>query len=583
MSITVSGLGSGLDYDSWIKELVAIKQADIDAVSSNVKFVTKQESTLSTVQEDYENFLKAVQTFTDALSTNDVFNSKVVTSSSDAIKATVTSKATIQDVSVTVSQLATGTEAKSTYPVASYATPTTKLGEISNGSFKEGSFTIYVDGQANKINLTSNNTLQDVLNTIGTTTGTGWAGVTATLSDKGILNITNDGTHTVTVGSTSDTSNFSKLMSLTKTAANTYESSKSIFDTNTTTAIKDTTFSTSTGSDIQVGTGNFYINDTEFTIGASTSLDDIINTINSSKAGVNAVWNSNTGTLSLTADEEGAINIDIEAGSSNFTNVMGLTQGGAIIPEAQTLGTNAIFTVNGTTITSSSNTVGSEVTGIKGLTLELNSTTSTTNKISVAQDTTAITNALNSLVNAFNTVIKDTDDATGTDGYLYGESILNSVRNKMRKLITSAVEGEDGYKTLSSIGISTGAIGTSVKSDTNKLTIDSQKLADVLAKDPNAVKTLLVGDDNSKGVLTDIETILDGFTNAANGYFVTKDKSYEDQIKRLNNKIDKMDSNLEDYQKKLNAKFSAMDQLISAMQKSASIFDSYFNNKNKNS
>lgn len=583
MSITVSGLGSGLDYDSWIKELVAIKQADIDAVSSNVKFVTKQESTLSTVQEDYENFLKAVQTFTDALSTNDVFNSKVVTSSSDAITATVTSKATIQDVSVTVSQLATGTEAKSTYPVASYATPTTKLGEISNGSFKEGSFTIYVDGQANKINLTSNNTLQDVLNTIGTTTGTGWAGVTATLSDKGILNITADGVHTVTVGSTSDTSNFSKLMSLTKTAANTYESSKSIFDTNTTTAIKDTTFATSTGSDIQVSTGNFYINDTEFTIGASTSLEDIINTINSSKAGVNAVWNSNTGTLGLTADEEGAINIDIEAGSSNFTDVMGLTKEGAIIPEAQTLGTNAIFTVNGTTITSSSNTVGSEVTGIKGLTLELTSTTSTTNKISVAQDTTAITNALNSLVNAFNTVIKDTDDATGTDGYLYGESILNSVRNKMRKLITSAVEGEDGYKTLSSIGITTGAIGTSVKSDTNKLTIDSQKLADVLAKDPNAVKTLLVGDDNSKGVLTDIETILDGFTNAANGYFVTKDKSYEDQIKRLNKKIDKMDSNLEDYQKKLNAKFSAMDQLISAMQKSASIFDSYFNNKNKNS
>lgn len=582
MSITVSGLGSGLDYDSWIKELVAIKQADIDAVSSNVKFVTKQESTLSTVQEDYENFLKAVQTFTDALSTNDVFNSKVVTSSSDAITATVTSKATIQDVSVTVSQLATGTKAESGDPVASYVTASTKLSEISNGSFKEGSFTIYVDGQANKIDLTSSNTLQDVLNTIGTTTGTGWAGVTATLSEDGKLNITADGTHTVTVGSTSDTSNFSKLMSLTKTAANTYESSKSIFDTNTTTAIKDTTFATSTG-DIQVSTGNFYINDTEFTIGASTSLDDIINTINSSKAGVNAVWNSNTGTFSLTADEEGAINIDIEAGSSNFTDVMGLTKEGAIIPESQNLGTNAVFTINGTTITSSSNTVGSEVTGIKGLTLELNSTTSTTNKISVAQDTTAITNALNSLVNAFNTVIKDTDDATGTDGYLYGESILNSVRNKMRKLITSAVEGEDGYKTLSSIGISTGAIGTSVKSDTNKLTIDSQKLADVLAKDPNAVKTLLVGDDDSKGVLTDIETILDGFTNAANGYFVTKDKSYEDQIKRLNKKIDKMDSNLEDYQKKLNAKFSAMDQLISAMQKSASIFDSYFNNKNKDS
>lgn len=583
MTITVSGLGSGLNYESWITELVAIKQADIDTVSSNVKFINKQESTLSTVETDYNNLLKAVQTFTDALSTTDVFNKKAVSSSSDAITATVTSSARIQDVSVSVSQLATGTEAESTYAVASYATESTTLGSISNGAFEDGSFTIYVDGQANKIDLTSTSTLKNVLDTIGTDPDTGLAGVKASLSADGKLNITADGNHTVTVGSTSDTSNFTKLMSLTKTAANTYESSKSIFDTNTTTAITSNTFTTSTGGDTSINAGTFSINDVEFTISSTTSLEDIVSTINSSDAGVSAAWDYNTGKLSLTSDEEGAINIDVEAGTSNFTDVMGLTKDGALTTSSQTLGTNAVLTINGTTITSSSNTVGSDISGIKGLTLTLNSTTSATSKISVTQNTTTVTSAITSLVKAFNTVITDTTDATATDGYLYGESLLNSTKNKIRKLITSAVTGADGYKTLASIGITTGAIGTSVNSNTNQLTIDTQKLTDALTNDPEAVKKLLVGGDGNKGVLTDIKTTLTSFTNSVSGYFTTKEDSYNAQIKRLNKKIDKMDDNLTNYKKQLETKFAAMDKLIASLQSSASIFDSYFNNNKSSS
>ncbi|MDD3435634.1 MAG: flagellar filament capping protein FliD [Candidatus Gastranaerophilales bacterium] len=595
MSITVSGLGSGLDYESWIEELVAIKQADIDEVSSKVKSINAQETTLSDIENDYKAFLKAIETFTNALSTTDVFNQKTVTSSNDsAVTATVTSKASVQEVSVSVTQLATSTEAESTYAVASYATGGSALADLADGSFTEGSFSVYVDGTKTTLNLTGTKTLDELVTELNGIKNAGNENaISASISADGKLTIQAAGSSTVTVGSSSDTSNFANVMSLTRnTETGVYSSSKSIFDTDTDGSITSTTFRNSSGSDVSVTTGKFYISGVEFTIGASTSLDDIVDMINSSAAGVNAGWDPNTGKLKLTAEEEGAVSIDIAAGTSNFTDVMGLTESTwnpdgsvastKIITDSQELGVNAILSVNGTTITSSSNTVTSDISGIAGLTLTLNDETTSAAKVSVTQDSSKISEAITTLVNTYNAVITSTDEATEKDGDLYGETVLSSIRNKVRKLITSAVSGEDGYNTLASIGISTGKFGTSTDANTDLLTIDTEKLNAALADNPNAVKRLLVGDEDAGtgGVLTQLETIVDNATNAINGYFVTREESYDKQKDRLNNKIEKMEDNLEKYKTQLEAKFSAMDKIISALQESASIFDYYFNNNN---
>lgn len=583
-NITVSGLGSGLDYQSWIKQLVAIKQADIDAVSAQVTTTQRKEKALSTVESDYKNLLKSIQTFTDALSSNSVFNQKTVTSSSDSVTASVNSKANLQDLSISVSELATATKAESTYTVASTVDENTKLSSIADGSLETGNFTIYVDGKANSISVDENTTLKDILDTIGRADGQGIDGVSAGLSN-GKLTISADSGHTITVGSTSDTSNFSNIMSLTRNSSTKdYSSSKTIFDTSVDSSITSTHFVDSNGSDASVTAGTFYINDVEFTIDDSTSLNDIVDKINNSNAGVAAAWDSNKGTLQLTSEEEGSINIDIEAGTSNFTDIMGLTKDGGLITGSQALGTNAVLTINGTTITSSSNTVTSDISGISGLTLTLNTTTSSDAKVEISQDTSKATSAITSFVNAFNTAIADTDSATATDGNLYGESILNSVRNKIRNLVTSSI-GSGVYKTLTSIGISTGAIGTSTNANTNQLVIDTNKLNAALTTNPDAVKSLLVGDKTSgtTGLLNKLETTLNNATDATKGYFTTRDASYEKDISRLNEKVTKMNKSLTDYQKQLETKFSAMDKLISSLQNSASVFDSYFNKKNNSS
>src|SRR5574344_311092 len=588
MSITVSGLGSGLDYDSWIDALVAIKQKDIDAVSTQVTNVKTEQSTLNTLEKDYKSLQTAIKTFTNALSTEDVFNQKTATSSSDAVSASVTTSATSQSLSVSVSQLATSTVAKSASTAAAYLSSTTKLSSLSSGSFEAGTFSVYVNGTKNSITLTSDETVDDVLSSLNSITG-----VSASLSNDGKLTIasSDSSTYSVTVGSSSDTSNLTDLMSLTLSNG-TYSSSKSIFTTNTADAL------TSSG-EFAAGTitaGTFTIGSTSFTIDSSTTLDSIISSINSSSAGVTASWDSNAGKMFLTSSSCGAVNINITAGdgtvgdtdASNFTDIMGLTTSTwdsdgnlastALNTSSQTLGTNAILTVNGTQITSSSNTVTSATTGLTGVTLTLNSTTSSAATVAVTTDTSKITSALESVITAFNTAISATDTATATDGDLYGETILKSLRNNIRREATAAISGLGSYTNLADIGITTGDYTTDTSASTSTLQLDSTKLASALASDPDSVKALLVGHGTTDGVFDTLNTTLTNSLNSTSGFFTTKDTTYDSKISTLNKKITKMTTALTKYKESLETKFQAMDTLISNLKKSATVFDSYFNN-----
>lgn len=577
MSISVTGLGSGLDYDSWIEQLVAIKQSKIDAVSKQVTGINTQKTTLSGLEDNYTSLLTSIESFTKSYSTDNVFNKKSVTSSSEAVTALLGSDAVAQSVKVGVSQLATATRAQGVSAAASYIDLDTKLGAIAKGSIEAGSFSVYVGGAKTSINITTDETMQDLLDDLNAIDG-----VEATLSEDGKLTIGASGDDPVTANSSSDTSNFGNVMSLVKQGDG-YASSKSIFDTDTSATLTSASFERG-----NVSTGKFKIGNAEFEIKTTTTLDDLIKEINNNKnAGVTASWNPNSGKLVLESTDEGAVNINVESavsdGGSNFTYIMGLTtaNGQSLITGSQELGTNAVLTINGTEITSTSNTVTSDISGIKGLTLTLNEETTTDAQISVVQDTKGMSDAITSFVSAFNMVILKTDTETGSSGYLRGESILTSLRNRLRSTVTESVDGEDGYKTLASIGITTGKVSTDTSTKTNQLVIDTDMLTKALAENPDAVKTLLTGDSDSKGVLNNLESILTGALDITKGYFVTREKSFDTQADRLDEKIASMTESLKEYQANLEAKFQAMDELIANLNNQASVFDSYFNKSSK--
>lgn len=581
-TITVSGLGSGLSYDVWIQELVAVKQADIDNVNKQVSGIKSQESALSTIESYYTKLQTSIQSLADTSSASSVFNQKSASSSSDVITAAVDSTATAQDIKVSVTSLATATTAKSTSIVASYADSSTKISDVAEGAVKAGTFSIYVGGVKSTLSITSDESLGDIVKALNydSNAGTGIQGVSASLSN-GKLTISASGASTVTVGSSSDTSNFTKVMSLTRnTDTGVYTSSKAVFSTNTTAALTSTNFAN--GS---VTAGTFKIGNAEFTVDSSTTMKSLIGQINNNEdAGATAYWDQNAGKLVLTAADEGATNINIEAETSNFTDIMGLTSGGNIVQDAQTLGTNAVLSINGTSITSSSNTITSDISGIKGLTLTLKDQTSSDATIKISNDASSAVTAITNIVSAFNMAITNTKTATASDGSLHGQSVLNMLYTSVRHNATAAISFDNTYKNLASIGITTGAIGTSTDADTTQLKVDSTKLTEALKNDPTAVMNLLVGNNALKtnGAFTKIATGLDNSLNASTGYFATQEKSFEGQVKSLNSKVTKMTTDLTKYQSDLEAKFQAMDELISNLKNSQSVFESYFSKNNNN-
>lgn len=590
MTISVTGLGSGLNYDSWISALVAVKQAKIDAVSTDVKSISTQETALSTLKSSYTALQTAVKTFTDALSDTSVFNQKSAASSSTDVTAAVTSGASVQNLKVTVEQLATNTTAKSATVAGSYVDSNTKLSDISEGAVKAGYFTMYVNGTKQKINVDSSTTLGTLASSID-----GLAGVKASVSNDGKLTISGESsTDTLAIGANGDTSNFADVMSLTQsnitnedhTVTTSFTSSKSLFDTNTSTSLTNAEFAGG-----KVTAGKFTIGSAEFTINSDTTLDSLIGQINSSAdAGATAYWDSNAGKLVLESTDGGAININVESdvanGGSNFTSIMKLTSsdGKSLTDGSQTLGVNAKLTINGTSITSSSNTVTSDISGISGLTLTLNKQTTSDATVAITSDTSKATEAVNTFVSAFNTVIANTDTSTSKTGYLYGETVLNSLRNKLRTMVTSAT-GNATYSTLSSIGITTGAVGTSVTENTNKLVVDSTKLTEALTSNPDAVKKLFLGDTtaNTTGIMSQMKTTLDNSLDATNGYFVKRESSFESSADRLNDKIDRMNLSLTAYKAQLETKFSAMDKIISNLKSQGSVLDNYLDQIKSNS
>lgn len=566
-TITFTGLSSGIDTSEWVSALVSIKQSAIDSLSSKATTLNTKKSTISGLESTYSTLLNSITTLTDAnLSTTNMFNSTKATSS-DTSKITATSSYGIQgqSYSIEVSQLATQTVAKSTSAISNTIDGSTVYSELPGA--KTGSLTFYVNNLKYSIDIGATDTLDD----IGTKMEDA-AGGSMSVSTSGGKFTIDGGSDKVSVGSTQDSSNLASTLALKVNVGGTIaESSRSIYSFDTSAVLSGASCSSGIFTE-----GTFKIGNAEFTIDGNTTMNSLITQINSnSDAGVSASYDALTGKFSLTSTDTGAFNINVENGTSNFLQMMGLTTaGGAIATGSQTLGTNATLTINNIPIESFSNTVTSETTGVKGLTLTLNAETEVDKPvtISVAQDTSSALSAVNSFVSEFNTVLTKTDSLTGTKGALNGENSLVALRNRLRTLVSEPYPDNTTYKTLSSIGITTGKAGSSTSANTDQLQIDKDKFLAALAANPEEVKKLLVGDttDGTSGVVGNLESVVEGSLDDDYGYFATIEDSIASQVKTLNDRITRKTDLLVSYSEMLTSQFTAMEQAMSSLTSSYS-------------
>lgn len=580
MSISFSGLASGLDTSSWVDALVSVKESKVTTLQTELKSIQTTKSTLSDTRSAFNTLRTALEKLTDAKfgGTFNLFGKNTATSSNtDIFTATADTNALRQSYDIQVQQLATYTKATSKESASAIADDETKL---SNLGIKAGSLTVYVDGVKTAINIEENDTLGDFKADLAA------AGIKTEIDDNGGLTLSayTEG-ESINIGATTDTTNLISLVGLTKQDDGTYSSTNSLFKANTATKLTDA----DSGFNAQIKAGTFTIGNATFTIDDTTTLSSLISEINNSEeAQANAYWDDTTGKLTITSKIEGASYINIEAGTSNFTDVMGLTSTtwddeGAVVTskmftDAQELGKNAILTINGTSLTSTSNTVSSDVSRIAGVTLNLKGVTTAdeegnikSSKLDITQDTSGLIDAVKSFVEAYNSAIAKVEEVTENGADLHGESSLTSLARTLKNYANNSNTANGGaYKLLSQIGISTAsADGTNLSTDTYKLEFDEDAFKKALEEDSNSVQSILAGEN---GILNMMENTVEQSLKATIGYFDIKQSTLDSDITKMENKITKKQSSIETYRTQLEKKFANMELMISQMQQNYSSF-----------
>jgi flagellar hook-associated protein 2 len=216
-------------------------------------------------------------------------------------------------------------------------------------------------------------------------------------------------------------------------------------------------------------------------IGASAdTLAGIRDTINAANAGVSAtiVTDASGARLALQSSATGAANgfrVSVADGDGNNTDAAGLSRlaydpasGAAQMTLAQSAA-NTQATINGISVTSSSNTLSGVIDGI---TFNLGKTTTQPVTINVTQNTDTVKSDVTALVAAYNALnsflATEThyDPTSKTAAPLQGDSTATSIQNQMHSLISQVTGASSTFSTLSSIGVQLQTDGSLKLDDT---------------------------------------------------------------------------------------------------------------------
>src|SRR5262249_36593049 len=152
-------------------------------------------------------------------------------------------------------------------------------------------------------------------------------------------------------------------------------------------------------------------------------VNDVLQRINDSSAGVVATYDAVNDRFELTNKTTGDVGISLQDVTGNFLAATGLS-GGTL-----QRGTNLQYSINGSgTLTSQSNTINGNAAGLTGLSVTALATGSTS--VTVSSDTSKISSAIQSFVTDYNaaqnfisTQTNTTTDSSGnaTPGVLTGD------------------------------------------------------------------------------------------------------------------------------------------------------------------
>ena len=558
--IYFSGLASGLDSDSIITQLMAIERAPITRLEDRIEALENQRTALQSIRTDLLTLYNRSQDFVLDM----VFDQIAATSSEEGVLTVELSGQNPVRGSfvVDVTTLASATVGTSSHYLGQVVDPNAAL-ESAGFSETPTSGTFTINGTQITIDVTTDS-LNDVLNRITTNTN-----VTATFNattNKVVLTNTDPGdTDIINLGTISDTSNFlesARLLGATQTGTpTTLESTVDVAVVAPGNTLDDIF---GVGA---VTAGTFRINGTTITISdpSSETLNDVLNAINDSEAGVTVSFDQSTDTIRVVSDTLGSRTVDFTDGTSGFLAAVYLDTAD------QTAGTDAQFTVDGVSMTRNTNTINDAIGGVSFTLLSTGTST-----ITVNDDYEGMIEDVTEFVDAYNTAVQTIYDELSEEGDLGNDVSIRMVENDLRTTIFGRPTGVTGeYESLASIGITTG--DTFEQDVLSMLEIDEGELREALETDRDAVESLFTNTvedgiaDLFESYLQDMTSVT-GFLQARSG----ANGTISDQIDSMNDRIDAIEDRLVLKEERLRRQFTQMEMMLSELQSLNSFLLSQF-------
>jgi hypothetical protein len=170
MSISFSGLNSGIDTSSWVESLVALKNAKVTKLETEKESVVLSQETLNNIKSFFSSFRSLIEKVTDTkfnIASMDLFAQNLANSSNvSKVTASATTDAVEASYEINVNKLATNTKATSgvsyttTIVTTTTATNNTYLTDLAGGGIKAGDIQVTNSlGATNTISITSKDTI----------------------------------------------------------------------------------------------------------------------------------------------------------------------------------------------------------------------------------------------------------------------------------------------------------------------------------------------------------------------------------------------------------------------------------------
>ena len=631
MAMRMTGLVSGMDTESMVKELVSASSEKVNKIKQKKQDVEWKKEIWSGLNTKIYNFYK---TQLSAFKSVSNYKAKKATAS-DETKVTVKAGAgaTNGTHSVSIEQTAssaylTGDNIKikgNSYTRYNDAGLATKFADMTDASGQN----LSLAGQ--KISISDGtNTVEYELGGTGTNgvaslselneklaKEENFKGLSASIKD-GKLTFTNTTAKTADDGSKSGTTYTVKADALgidgtvgydkDAAAGNTVSAAftAKVADNFTSADISGTTKLADLG--IKVGT-TFSVNGKDFVVDDKSTVNDFTTAV--SKMGVSASFDASHGRFYLNASKTGAANdFNLTSSDSSALEALGLGSKAEKVDAR-----DAIIYYNNVKYTSDSNTLT-----VNGLTITAKAKTDSVVNVEVAADVDSAYNTIKNFVKSYNELIDEmnkyynekdagydalTDDEReklsdtqiekweekAKQGLLRRDSTLQTLLSGMRTTLNQGVQVtmEDGSTktmTLASLGIVTGDYTENGKlhilgdEDDDQYSSETNTLKNLLESGSDIVGQVIGGSTNTSGVGTQMYDYLRKSMTRIEGVRSTQtfynDKTLDSEIDDYDDDIDKWDEKLQNLEDKYYDQFSKMESAMAKLQSQQSYLSSLF-------